>query len=171
MSKPLFFRLAGTVILTIWWKIILLALYTGSVVSFYLYLNLPPDLGVEKASITTLVSRDDDDHHHDHDHPRVEFPQILVPVLGVVTGLLLVFRTNTAYDRYWEGRRTWSTMTVAIRTLTRCIWVMVASEGTAKEVVEKTSAINLLIAFAYATKNYLREEYSYEEPVSGYILN
>ena len=27
----------------------------------------------------------------------------LVTILGVVMSLLLVFRTNTAYDRYWEG--------------------------------------------------------------------
>ena len=26
-------------------------------------------------------------------------------VIGLVLGLLLVFRTNTAYDRYWEGRK------------------------------------------------------------------
>ncbi|XP_021951188.1 UPF0187 protein alr2987 [Folsomia candida] len=32
-----------------------------------------------------------------------------------------------------------------------------------KDVVEKASAINLLLAFAYATKNYLREEYSYDK--------
>ena len=29
----------------------------------------------------------------------------LVPTL--VLGLLLVFRTNTAYDRFWEGRKIW----------------------------------------------------------------
>lgn len=38
-------------------------------------------------------------------------------------------------------------------------------DGSSKEVVEKASAINLLLAFAYATKNYLREEYSYDEEV------
>ena len=26
-------------------------------------------------------------------------------LLGFVIGLLLVFRTNTAYDRWWEGRK------------------------------------------------------------------
>jgi putative membrane protein len=26
-------------------------------------------------------------------------------ILGIILGLLLVFRTNTAYDRWWEGRR------------------------------------------------------------------
>ena len=28
-------------------------------------------------------------------------------VLGFVISLLLVFRTNTAYDRWWEGRKIW----------------------------------------------------------------
>jgi putative membrane protein len=55
-------------------------------------------------------------------------------------------------------------MTLSIRTLTRCIWVTVKEpKGTADEVVEKTSVINLLLAFVYATKNYLREDYSYDE--------
>ena len=31
-------------------------------------------------------------------------PQIL-SLLGIILGLLLVFRTNTAYDRWWEGRQ------------------------------------------------------------------
>ena len=29
----------------------------------------------------------------------------IVPTL--VLGLLLVFRTNTAYERFWEGRKAW----------------------------------------------------------------
>lgn len=64
--------------------------------------------------------------------------------------------------RYWEGRRLWSNMTQNIRTLTRCIWVGVKESGTAKEIIEKTSVLNLLVAFAVSTKNYLREEYSYD---------
>lgn len=36
-------------------------------------------------------------------------------------------------------------------------------EKTSREIVEKVSAINLLVAFAYATRNYLREDYSYDE--------
>ena len=28
-------------------------------------------------------------------------------LLGFVLSLLLVFRTNTAYDRWWEGRKLW----------------------------------------------------------------
>jgi len=31
----------------------------------------------------------------------------VVPSIGL--GLLLVFRTNTAYERFWEGRKLWGT--------------------------------------------------------------
>lgn len=35
----------------------------------------------------------------------IEFSLTIHGLLGVVLGLLLVFRTNTAYDRWWEGRK------------------------------------------------------------------
>ena len=31
-------------------------------------------------------------------------------LLGIVLGLFLLFRTNTAYDRWWEGRKLWGSM-------------------------------------------------------------
>ncbi|HNU58899.1 MAG TPA: bestrophin family ion channel, partial [Aquaticitalea sp.] len=31
-------------------------------------------------------------------------------MLGFVISLLLVFRTNTAYDRWWEGRKLWGAL-------------------------------------------------------------
>ncbi len=31
-------------------------------------------------------------------------------LLGIVLGLFLVFRTNSAYDRWWEGRKLWGAM-------------------------------------------------------------
>jgi putative membrane protein len=46
-----------------------------------------------------------------------------VPALSVVVGLILAFRTNTAYDRYWEGRKLWASLDVQIRNFSRMIWV------------------------------------------------
>ena len=40
-------------------------------------------------------------------------------LLGIALGMLLVFRTNAAYDRYWEGRRRWSAIVAASRNLVR----------------------------------------------------
>ncbi len=31
-------------------------------------------------------------------------------LLGIVLGLFLVFRTNSAYDRWWEGRKLWGSL-------------------------------------------------------------
>jgi putative membrane protein len=42
---------------------------------------------------------------------------ILHSLLGFVISLLLVFRTNTAYDRWWEGRRQWGALVNSSRNL------------------------------------------------------
>ena len=48
-------------------------------------------------------------------------PPLLVPLphtlLGSALGLLLVFRTNAAYDRFWEARKQWGIVTSECRSL------------------------------------------------------
>ncbi|KAJ3209455.1 hypothetical protein HDU67_006184 [Dinochytrium kinnereticum] len=80
---------------------------------------------------------------------------LLISVIGVVLSLLLVFRNNTAYDRYWEGRRIWGTIITHCRNLSR---IMGNSEGNAKVEQEKRGALNLVLAFPIATKYLLRGE-------------
>ncbi|CAJ0843598.1 8562_t:CDS:2 [Entrophospora sp. SA101] len=89
---------------------------------------------------------------------KLNIPVTLITVIGLVVGLLLTYRTNTAYDRYWEGRRLWSTMVTTIRNFTRFIWVHVEDKNSTRIILEKRTAINLLVGFAVATKHYLREE-------------
>ena len=42
---------------------------------------------------------------------------IMHGMLGFVISLLLVFRTNTAYDRWWEGRKLWGGLVNSSRNL------------------------------------------------------
>src|SRR5690606_10363782 len=42
---------------------------------------------------------------------------IMHSLLGFVISMLLVFRTNTAYDRWWEGRKQWGELVNASRNL------------------------------------------------------
>lgn len=42
---------------------------------------------------------------------------IMHGMLGFVISLLLVFRTNTAYDRWWEGRKIWGSLVNSSRSL------------------------------------------------------
>lgn len=45
-------------------------------------------------------------------------------ILGIILGLLLVFRTNTAYDRWWEGRRLWGQLVNTSRALAHALDAM-----------------------------------------------
>lgn len=58
-------------------------------------------------------------------------------------------------------------MITNIRILTRLIWTLVSFDklgSTNKLIIEQVSTINLLAAFAYATRNYLRGNHYYDEP-------
>ncbi|KAG1756294.1 UPF0187-domain-containing protein [Suillus paluster] len=57
---------------------------------------------------------------------RVALTNSVVPLLSVVVGLILVFRNGTSYDRYWEGRKCFSSITSNVRNLSRNIWVNVS---------------------------------------------
>lgn len=79
----------------------------------------------------------------------------LIP--SIVLGLLLVFRTNTAYDRFWEGRKLWGSLINKVRNLSRLIWVAV-QEKNHEDRLAKKQALRLLEAFAIAMKLHLRGE-------------
>lgn len=76
---------------------------------------------------------------------------------AVVLGLLLVFRTNTAYERFWEGRKAWGMINNSIRNLARLIWLVV-DEKHPQDYPRKIAALRLLPVFAVATKLYLRSQ-------------
>jgi ion channel-forming bestrophin family protein len=89
---------------------------------------------------------------------------------SIVLGLLLVFRTNTAYDRFWEGRKAWGTLVNTARNLTRRIWVFVEEReqpgnglSSADIRLKKADALRLIVAFAFAMKLHLRKEPVTEE--------
>ncbi len=87
----------------------------------------------------------------------VSLPFLASLIPNIVLGLLLVFRTNTAYDRFWEGRKVWGAMVNTVRNLARQILIVV-DEKESNDRQEKIDAIYLLVAFAIATKLHLRDE-------------
>lgn len=94
----------------------------------------------------------------------------LLTVLGVVLGLVISFRTSSAYERFSEGRRLWGTVCVLCRNIAQIIWVQVPAERpnankpelavpVLNGTIEKKSMINLLQAVAVAVKHMLRDEH------------
>jgi putative membrane protein len=57
------------------------------------------------------------DYFHLNDKSFLKNISILHTLLGGVISLLLVFRTNSAYDRWWEGRKLWGELTNNSRNL------------------------------------------------------
>lgn len=49
----------------------------------------------------------------------VSISPIAHQLVGTALGLLLVFRTNSSYDRFWEGRRMWGSIINESRNLVR----------------------------------------------------
>lgn len=89
--------------------------------------------------------------------------QLLLTVLGFVVGLALSFRSSTAYERYNEGRKYWSQLTLASHNLARLIWVHVDERHAdpvlgKRDLLAKISCLNMISAFSVALKHRLRFE-------------
>ncbi len=85
-------------------------------------------------------------------------PEILSTVgfvLNLVLSLLLVFRTNTAYERFWEGRKAWGTLVNTTRNCARTIWIAV-QEKEEGDRQGKIASLKLLVAYALCVKLHLR---------------
>lgn len=78
-------------------------------------------------------------------------PTSVHSVLGFVLSLLLVFRTNGAYDRWWEGRKQWGSLVNSSRNLMTKISTLSIS------IEEKENFQQLISAYAVAAKEHLRK--------------
>ena len=75
-------------------------------------------------------------------------------LLGFAISMLLVFRTNTAYDRWWEGRKLWGSLTNNSRNLAMKLEAIVpSSEQTHRLFFKK-----MIPAFAQALHIHLNRE-------------
>lgn len=72
-------------------------------------------------------------------------------LIGFVLSLLLVFRTNTAYDRWWEGRKKWGELVNNTRNLAVKIAVICPDEES------KSFFSRMIPNYAFAMKEHLRE--------------
>jgi len=98
--------------------------------------------------------------------PEVQHLSIVHGLLGFVISLLLVFRTNTAYDRWWEGRRQWGSLVNNCRNLA----MKMAAILPAGDEASRAYFRNMIPNYAYCMKNHLRSTFIPEElePVAGF---
>lgn len=79
---------------------------------------------------------------------------VMHSLLGFVISLLLVFRTNTAYDRWWEGRKQWGALVNNSRNLALKLNALLPKN----DMQNRTFFKSLIPQYAVALKNHLRSE-------------
>jgi len=89
-------------------------------------------------------------------------PALVSLIPSVILGLLLVFRTNTSYDRFWEGRKLIGSILIDCRSLGTLLWVNIP-EKNPEDTEEKIATIRLLAVLFIAVKLHLRKEVANEQ--------
>jgi putative membrane protein len=81
----------------------------------------------------------------------LELPWAAAAMVGSAVGLLIAFRTNSGFERFWEARTAWGALVNRTRNLARQLVPLVEGEG-------RRDAILLTIAFAHGAKRHLWHE-------------
>lgn len=90
---------------------------------------------------------------------RITIPISVPMVLGTVISLLLGFRSNQAYDRWWEARIIWGAIVNDSRSLTRQITSFVSNPYEDEDIEAfKSKFVRRQIAWCYALSHSLRGE-------------
>ncbi|MHC5202788.1 bestrophin family protein [Myroides sp. LJL119] len=100
---------------------------------------------------------------------RYFYPEYIVPLnvgaftlVGISLAIFLGFCNSAAYDRFWEGRKSWGSLVIHTRSLAFQIlnFIKQSSDFTFEQ---KQQAIKLIIAFCYALNYQLRDKQDYSK--------
>ncbi len=75
-------------------------------------------------------------------------------LLGFAISMLLVFRTNTAYDRWWEGRKLWGQLVNNSRNLALKLAAFIPQD----EQAQRSFFRKIIPAYAFTLHNHLKSE-------------
>jgi putative membrane protein len=89
-----------------------------------------------------------------YEHHQFHTPAVAHTMIGVALGLLLVFRTNASFDRWWEGRKLLGGMVNRTRDLARQLVAYVPADSRD----EVDASIRLLNTFFAVAVQGLRDE-------------
>lgn len=90
---------------------------------------------------------------HLSDKSWVKNIPVMHNLLGFAISMLLVFRTNTAYDRWWEGRKHWGGLVNNSRNLAIKISAMLEHEDESRKFFKR-----MIPLFASTLKDHLQTE-------------
>lgn len=90
-------------------------------------------------------------------------------LIGLAISVFLGFRTNVAYDRYWEGRKLWGALVNVSRTFTRQVTILIVADSPEEHAEIARDLTHRMIGFVYALKHQLRHTEPWED-LQPYLL-
>lgn len=91
--------------------------------------------------------------------PFVSLPDLPLSLMGAALGIFLGFRTNSAYDRWWEARMLWGQLVNQSRTLARqAVSFTRAHPDRSSADSWVREVIHTQIAYVHALRSHLRGE-------------
>ncbi|AKU97150.1 putative membrane protein [Labilithrix luteola] len=84
-------------------------------------------------------------------------------LIGLPLGIFIGFRNNSAYDRFWEGRKAWGALVNTSRSITRQVLTLTEAQPDATERSEEAirafevRMVHLTIAFVHTLRKQLRD--------------
>jgi ion channel-forming bestrophin family protein len=135
--------------------------------------NLDPKVVVriawKRLVLLTLVATIVSIAYHYYGNQNIAIDSLPASILGVALAILIGFRVNSAYERWWEARKLWGAIVNDSRSISRQALTFI-NEKHAPEAVDEAEVaeesrqfIYRQIAFVYATKNHLRKLNAAEE--------
>lgn len=93
-------------------------------------------------------------------HTKIPITPIPFTLIGLPLAIFLGFRNNTAYSRYWEGRKLWGEVVIYARTLSRqcqsLIQIDAPIDPRQRESDVRVRMVHRAAAFAHALRAQLR---------------
>jgi putative membrane protein len=87
----------------------------------------------------------------------IELNVTFLSLIGVIMGLTLVFRTNSSYDRWWEGRKLWGALINESRTMASNFYALLPNDFESRRYIAAQIA-----NFAYALQGSLRDAINFD---------
>lgn len=91
------------------------------------------------------------------DLSQVLLPGLPVAVVGGAIGIFVSFRTNSAYDRWWEGRKLWGQLVNSSRHFCSQVLVYLPREGAGPSALQR-ELIRRQIAYVHTLRVLLRQQ-------------
>ena len=91
---------------------------------------------------------------------KITVTTIPFTLIGLPLAIFLGFRNNTAYDRYWEGRKLWGDLNIRVRVIARQCLSLIRSEQTLdpknREGDVRVRVVHRALAHSHALRAQLR---------------